>query len=277
MTVQKGRLGLALVLLTASVVALYPTMTLEKTQHGSAVVSIKASGQAFQNSKGKASSIFSSAALTLHGSVDIKSNGGLELDNLAGSLQIGIANYTIARGNGEVNKKGTIEINAKTSDAGKTLELILHGSTQGDNVTFDAKQSKLSSLYFLSLKGQAIVTMPTTSTTTTENHTEHHHNRYGNGTVTVIQNDTVTETITQIQNNTLTFTETSTTTSTEPSNQTVTETTTETMTEPATQTVTEPSSASTVTVTETLTSTAENITTTVTVLSTNATLTGTQI
>ena len=268
MTTQKRQYGLALVLLTASVLALYPTMTLEKTQNGSAVVSIKADGKAFQNQKGKASSTFSSAALTLYGSVAVKGNGGLQLDDLAGSLQIGIANYTITSGSGEVNKKGTIEINAKTSGAGKKLELKLHGSTQGDNVTFDAKESKLSSLYFLSLNGQAIVTMPTTTTNMTESDDEHDHNHhYGNNTVTVTQTNTATETVTQFQNQTLTVTQTS--TITEPSNQTITET--------VTQTITEPSSTATVTLTETVTSTIANTTITVTAPSTNTTLTTTQI
>lgn len=164
---QKRQFGLALVLMTASVLALYPSMTLEKPQ-GSAVVSIKASGQAFQNAKGKPSSIFSSATMTLYGSVQANGKGELKLDDLAGSLQIGLANYTVTRGEGEVNKKGKIEINAKTSDTSKKLELILHGNTDGDTVVFNLKESKLSLLHFLSLKGQAIVTMPPTGTSTTE-------------------------------------------------------------------------------------------------------------
>jgi len=150
--------------LTASVLALYPSMTLEKPQQGSAVVSIKTDGQAFPNGKNKLSSAFSSTTLTLYGSVQMKGSGELKLDDLAGSLQIGLANYTITSGQGEVNKKGKIEINAKTSDAGKKLGLILHGNTEGDSVVFGRKESKLSSLYSLALKGQAIVTMPTTST-----------------------------------------------------------------------------------------------------------------
>ena len=259
MTTQKRQFGLALMLLSASVLTLYPTMTLEKPQNGSALVSIKADGKAYQNQKGKASSTFSSAVLTLYGSVQLKASGALELNDLAGSLQIGLANYTITSGKGEVNKKGTIEINAKTSDAGKKLELKLHGSTQGDNVTFDSKESKLSSLYFLSLKGQAIVTMPTTSTTWSEDDHDHHGNK--TATVTVTQNNTIMETATLTQSYTVTVTE--------PSNQTLTET--------VTQTITEPASTSTVTLTETVTSTAANSTITVTVPSTDTTLTTTQI
>jgi hypothetical protein len=160
-------------LLSASVLALYPTITLEKPQRGSALVSVRADGKAFQNQKGKASRAFSSAVLTLYGSVQLKGDGTLELDDLAGSLQIGLANYTITSGKGEVNKKGKIEINAETSDAGRALEIKLTGRNQGDSVTFDSKQSKLSSRYFLSLKGQAIVTMPTTSISTTWSDDDH--------------------------------------------------------------------------------------------------------
>ena len=159
-------------------------MTLEKPRSGSAVVSIKAEGKAFRNQKGKASRAFSSAALTLYGSVAAKGNGGLQLDDLAGSLQIGLANYTVTSGDGDVNKKSKIEINAETSDAGKKLELILRGSTQNNTVVFGRKESKLSSLYFFSLNGQAIVTMPTTSTSTTRSDNDYYdHDK--NTTVTV--------------------------------------------------------------------------------------------
>ena len=275
MTTHKRQFGLALVLLTASVLALYPTMTLEKPQQGSAVVSIKADGQAFQNVKNKPKSTFSSAALTLYGSVQMKGDGELKLDDLAGSLQIGLANYTITSGNGVVNKKGKIEINAKTSDAGKKLELILNGRTDGNSVIFNSKESKLSSLYFLSLNGKAIVTMPPTSTSTSEGDDDDE-----NHTVTVTQTNTITETATQIQNYTMTVTETNNQTLTEIVTQTVTEpgtNSTITLTETVTQTVTAPVTNSTVTVTETVTSTIANSTITVTVPSTNAALTLPQI
>ena len=261
MTTQNRQFGLALMLLSASVLTLYPTITLEKPQNGSALVSIKADGKAYRNQKGKASSTFSSAVLTLYGSVQLKASGALELNDLAGSLQIGLANYTITSGKGEVKKKGTIEINAKASDAGKNLELKLHGSTQGDNVTFDAKESKLSSLYFLSLKGQAIVTMPTTSTSTTWSEDDHDHRGNKTATVTATQDSTITETATLTQSYTVTVTE--------PSNHTLTET--------VTQTITESASTSTVTLTETVTSTVANSTITVTAPSTDTPLTTTQI
>jgi hypothetical protein len=231
MTTQKRQFGLALLLMTASVLALYPTMTLEKPQPKSAVVSIKANGQAFQNTKGKPSTSFSSATLTLYGTVRVDCNEGLELGDLAGSLQIALANYTVTSGEGHVNKKNKIDINAKTSDAGKKLELILRGNAQNNTVVFDSKESKLFPLYFLSLKGQANVTMPTTSTCTTE--TDNDHLYYKNTTARLIHNNTVTETVTQ--------------------------------------TVTEPASTSTVTVTETVTSTIANLTITVTETASNTT------
>jgi len=251
-------------------------MTLEKPQQGSAVVSIKADGQAFQNVKNKPKSTFSNATLTLYGSVQMKGDGELKLDDFAGSLQIGLANYTITSGNGVVNKKGKIEINAKTSDAGKKLELILNGRTDGDSVIFNSKESKLSSLYFLSLNGKAIVTMPPTSTSTSEGDDDDDENQ----TVTVTQTNTITETATQIQNYTMTVTETNNQTLTETVTQTVTEpgtNSTITLTETVTQTVTAPVTNSTVTVTETVTSTIANSTITVTVPSTNAPLTLPQI
>ena len=271
MTTQKRRFGIALVLLTASILALYPTITLEKPQQGSATISIKADGQAFSNAKGKPSITSSAATLTLTGSVQTKDNGQLKLNDLAGSLQIGLAAYTITHGDGEVNKKGKIEINAKTSDADKKLELILHGNTQGDTVVFDSKESKLSSLYFLSLKGQAAVTVPTTSTTESPSETV---------TVTVTESGTTTETVTEIQENTITLTESSNQTITETATQTitelattstvtVTETSNQTLTETTTQTVTE--TLPSVTVTETVTVTFSNSTATAT--STNSTQT----
>jgi hypothetical protein len=139
-------------------------MSLKKPQQDSAVVSIKADGQAFPKAKNKPSSAFSSTTLTLCGSVQMKRRGGLKLDDLAGSLQIGLSNYVITSGAGEVKQKGKIKINAETSGANKKLDLILRGNTQGDIVAFTRKDSKLSSLYFLSLKGEANVAMPATST-----------------------------------------------------------------------------------------------------------------
>jgi len=159
LTTQIRQFELPLVLLTASVPKLYPSMSLRKPQQDLAVVSIKADGRALPNAKNKPANSFSTTTLTLYGSVQMKRDGRLKLDDLAGSLQIGLANYTITSGTGEVNKKGKIEISAKTADSNRTLELILRGNTQGDTVAFNHKKSRLSSLYFLSLGGEATVAM----------------------------------------------------------------------------------------------------------------------
>lgn len=167
---QRRQFGLPLVLLTSSAHALYPSMTLEKSKQRYAVVSIKADGQAFHfgKCKIKPGKAFSSTTLIMYGSIHLGGNGALKLDDLVGCLQIGPSDYTITSGRGDANKKGKIEINAKTTDAGKALELILHGSTDGDAVVFDRKESRLSSLYLLSLKGQAVITMSATNTSSTE-------------------------------------------------------------------------------------------------------------
>lgn len=247
MTTKKLKLVLPLLLLAASVLALYPAMTLEKPQQGSGILTIDADGQAFLNHNGKSKNANKalSASLTLSGSVRTKGNEEIEVDGLTGSLLIGPTNYTITGGKGEVNKKDKVEINAKTGDANRKLELVLHGNIQGKNVFFTSPESKLSSLYFLSLAGEAAVIIGPTSTTTA--------NIGGQTTtVTTIQYNTLTETVTETQEKTVTTTETV--------NQTFTETVTETVTETATITGTN----STVTVTETLTTTVANSTITVT-------------
>ncbi len=233
--------------------AVYPTMTLEKPQQTPATILINADGQAFSNGKGKPSTAGSSATLTLSGAVHTKGNGAFKLEALTGSLQVGSVSHAIVGGKGEINKNDKIEINAKTSDGARKLELVLHGHIQGDMVVFNRPESKLSPFYFLSLTGQLSFSTDTTTTSTTAS---------GNGTVTVTvtQNNTVTETVTQIQDNTLTVTETA--------NQTLTET--------VTQTVTETGANSTITVTETVTTTVANATITVTETVANTTLTVTQ-
>jgi hypothetical protein len=247
MTAKKPKLILPLLLLAASVLAVYPAMTLEKPQQASGAVTLDADGQAFINNNGKPKNTNKalSATLTLSGSVRTEGNEELKLEGLSGTLSIGSTNYTITGGKGEVSKKGKVEINAKTGDANRKLELVLHGSIQGKNVLFNSPESKLSSLYFLSLKGEAAVIIGPTSTTATSDGGK-------TATVTATQYNTVTGTVTTTQENTVTTTETV--------NQTFTEIVTETVTETATVTGTN----STVTVTETLTTTVANSTITVT-------------
>ena len=266
MTAKKPKLILPLLLLAASVLAVYPAMTLEKTQQGSGTITIDADGQAFMNHNGKSKNTNKalSARFTLSGSAQAEGDDDVELDGLVGSLEIGSTNYSIFSGKGEVNKKGKVQINAKTGDGNRNLELVLHGNIQGKNVLFSSPESKLSSLYFLSLEGEATFTKSTTSTDTSDSDEEE------TTIVTITQNntvtDTVTETVTQIQESTVTTTETA--------NQTLTDTVTQTVTETTTQTVT--NSTATVTVTETQTTTIANSTITVTTTVANSTLTVTQ-
>jgi hypothetical protein len=166
----------------------------------------------------------------------------IKLKNLSGDLTIGSTNYAIRDGQGEVNKKGKLEIHGKTSSGDRKLELILHGTMNDGKVAFDCSQSKLSSLFFLSLKGQATFTTNTTISGTTQSQGQ-------TVTVTVTENRTITENVTE--------------------NHTITETATETITQTGTN--------STVTVTETVTTTVANSTLTVTTTVTNATIAAAQI
>jgi len=273
MTARKRQSALVLMLLAASMLALYPTLTLEKPQSALGGVQINAEGQAFPIGKGngKPASTASSASLTLSGSANVEGNEEYKLNGLTGSLQVGSASYSITGGKGEINNKGKIEINAKTGDGNRKLELVLHGNIQGESVFFNQRESKLSSLYFLDLAGQATFDISTTSTSETETEEE-------TVTVTVTQNNTLTETVTQIQENTVTTTETSNQTLTETVTASVTETATETVansTATVTETVTQTVANSTATITETMTTTVANVTltTTVTVANTTETVT----
>ena len=190
-------------------------------------ITINATGQATPLNKGKGSP--SAATLSLNGTAFEQGNGALSLDHLHGSLVVGSTNYTILDGQGEVNKNGDAQINAQVND-GKHRnwywnELDLHGSIQGTNATFNSPESKLSSLYFLSLTGQVGLTLKTVTFSPKNPHNEenetstsrkNHHGEEENETTTVTltvnntltetQNNTVTQTVTVPQNITVTLT-----------------------------------------------------------------------
>jgi hypothetical protein len=102
-----------------------------------------------------------------HGGMSPTSQEDIKMSDLAGTLTIGPTTYTITGGDGNISGKGEIEIHAKTSQ-GHELDLVLHGifssssyssyssatTTQG-KIVFTSPESKLASLYFLSLTGQA--------------------------------------------------------------------------------------------------------------------------
>lgn len=224
---KKARLVLPVLLLAASVLAVYPTTALEKQVSGT--MTIDADGQAKpflinQNGAAKKTTEGISATLTLSGSVRTYGNGQLELEGLSGTLVIDTTSYTVVSGKGQVNQRGRAHISIKTDDGNEKLGLILYGKIQGSDVEFDglfrSRESKLFSLYFLSLSGEATLTTDTTTDA-------------GDAVTTVIvtQDRTVTETVTQTQDNTVTTTETITQTESGTSSTvTVTETITTTVT-----------------------------------------------
>jgi hypothetical protein len=203
-----------------SVLALAPTLTsaTQPVQVGTlefGTMAINATGQATPLNEGKGSP--SPATLSLNGTAYEQGFGGLRLDHLHGLLSIGSTNYTILDGQGEVNKNGDTQINAQVN-GGKhwnSNELDLHGSIQGTSASFNSPESKLSSLYFLSLKGQASLTLKTVTFSLKNPHNEesetstsrkNHHGEEENETTTV----TLTVNNTEYSNRTIIQTQTQT-------------------------------------------------------------------
>jgi hypothetical protein len=255
---QKRQLGIALLLLAVSIFALQPNITLADQPNSKGTLSISATGQAYGIGKNKGQT--STATLNLAGQAQGQGNKQLSLYALTGILLIGSTNYTFTNGHGESNNPGSTEIEANTKGGNNKLELDLHGSINGSNVTFTQPQSKLSSLYFLSLTGQVTLNLQTFTTTSksytksfthTETDDEHQHK---NQTTTITQNQTIFQTITQTVNNTQTVTQ--------GNNQTITVTVTQNNTPTVTETVTQSATNSTVTVTTTTTVANTTITTT---------------
>jgi hypothetical protein len=249
MQISRRQIAFATLLIALSILAIQPGITLA-TQNQQGTVSINVSGQAVpignRNGKGKNNGSPTNAALTLTGNAGFDGNN-LKIGGISGSLQIGATNFPLSGGQGEGNKDGKLEIQTKTN-GGKGMELVLHGSMQGSNVIFTNPQSKLASLYFLSLSGQITINVNTSSNSTTKDEGE-------GQTATVTQTNTVTVT----QNNTITQNNTVTQTITHPQNVTITITQTGTNST-LTQTITTGSNSTT---TETVTVT-QNVTVTVT-------------
>ncbi len=208
--IQTRKLAFVLILLAVSLLSVQPALILAAHGPQQGTISINATGQATPIDK---KSTGGAAKLSLSGNVHQGGEDQLKLRGLTGILHAGSNNYSILDGQGEVNKHGEIEINAKANGNGNhKYELTLHGMMQGNSVTFDSHESKLSSLFFLSLKGQANITINSSSKSgkegengTTITQTVTH--TINNGTNTIFQNQTVT--ITQ-GNHTITFTVTTT-------------------------------------------------------------------
>jgi hypothetical protein len=261
MTILRNRNALAILLVAVSLLALAPAFISARNQNQPGTMQINATGQATPLNKGKGTG--GSATLSLAGTALIDSNGQLKLQGLTGLLMIGSTNYPVSDGQGVVNNKGTAEINAKTNGGNQKGELILHGSLQGGNVMFSSPESKLASLFFLALSGQASIT-PSGATNS---------NTSQGATTTVTQNITITQTsvVTSTQNNTIIQNVTQTVNNTITETETLNQTITQTLTVPTTITTTETLNQ-TITVTHTQTA---NATITVTITTTtNATTTG---
>ena len=260
---------LAALLVLVSLYAIAPALTSALQQNGT--ISINATGQANPiGNKGSGGP----ASLSLAGNVQTQGNDPMKFNGLFGTLQVPGATYPVSGGSGEMNNKGTFEIqavaNGNGNGNGKKYELVLHGSMQGNNVVFDCPQSKLASQFFLCLTGQVNIT---TSSSVVQQFSSSSSSTSSSSTSSESENEgTVTQTLTQIitQNNTQTVTSNQTATTTVFGNQTTTETVT--MPQNITTTTTEFNQTITTTVTEPLNQT---ITATLTTTVANSTITQT--
>ena len=139
--------AIAIVLLTVSLLSFTPARADQKlSQTGTIVIDLAGQATPMQNGTGPSGL----ATLSLIGIVQEDGDGGMKIQNLTGTLQIGSANYSISTGHGDSNKRGEFVILGETSSG----ELILHGTIQDNRtVTVDSPPSRLSSLAYLALSG----------------------------------------------------------------------------------------------------------------------------
>jgi len=245
-------------LLAVSLLALAPTLTIADAQKQIGTIGINATGQGTSIGKGKGTSSF--ATLVLKGGAQSDGNGELKLNGLTGFLLIGSVNYTITGGQGDVSNKGKTEINGKTKggdNKNDKNELVLHGTLQGTNVAFDSHESKLSSLYSLTLTGQANLTVNSTNSKNQQDENDNENEgEASTQTATLTSFVTLNNTVTKTQLNNQTITQTV----TEPTNITVT--TTKSLNQ--TITVTKTETIANTTITNTVTTTVANTTITTT-------------
>jgi len=117
--------------------------------------------------------------LSLSGSASSSGGNAMSFSDLTGMLNIGQTSYVIVGGHGQSDQNGVIDIKAITSgtlgnpiengNTGEQLELDLHGSIQGNSVTFDSQKSTLASLDALSLSGQVDLYLPSNGAASTQN------------------------------------------------------------------------------------------------------------
>jgi len=167
--ISRAQSTITLLLVTISLLSLYPAIGYAKPEQQSGTILIVASGQFFPLGSPKCTGQGSFANVTLTGNVQSQTGNEFKIDILAGSVNFtsGKANLTITNGHGELNKKGDVQINANALNGTQALQLVLHGSIGNGNAAFDCPQSKLAGDFFLSLSGKATLSVTTTSTTST--------------------------------------------------------------------------------------------------------------
>ena len=172
MTISRNQSAIALLIVTISLLSLYPAIGYAKPEQQSGTIAIVATGQDFPLASQKCSGQGSFANVTLSGNITSQTGNEFKIDILTGSLNFtfGKANLTITGGHGELNKQGNVQINANALNATQTLQLILHGIINNGNARFDCPQSKVAGLFFLSLSGTAITSTITTTTSHTKKH-----------------------------------------------------------------------------------------------------------
>jgi hypothetical protein len=208
MQFQKQKAAIAALLIAVSVLSLQPGITLAAPNSGSTAISMNAFGQAVPIGGGENKGSQTNATLTLLGNCRHVGNQ-LKFTTISGTLQVGSTSYSLSGGQGESNANGELEIRAKSSRNKGNLELVLHGYLQGNNVTFTQPQSKLASLFFLSLAGQLDDSTDNTNSTTT-NMTQNQTTTMTQGNMTMQQqtstttwNPTTTQTTTTNYNSTV--------------------------------------------------------------------------
>ena len=152
----------AILLLALSIFCLTPTLTRADQQSTVGKITIDVAGQATAIGGNGASG---ATTLNLTAKAYKNSDQWLIIQNITGALQIGSAKFSISGGQGSVSIVGAIAIFADTPT--KKGQLILHGTLNGNSITFGTPSQLLSTAY-LNLSGSlnGLENIPTASETT---------------------------------------------------------------------------------------------------------------
>lgn len=156
--------AVAALLLAIALLSLTPKLTLadQQLQNPATTVIIHASGNATSTNSGPSEA----ANLNLIGVGSKDANQDLQLQNMTGSLSIGSSNFTVSDGHGSATSHGNIALFATVSP--NASQLFLHGTIQGNDVTFISPESHLSSMAFLILSGNINVNGATENNTSAD-------------------------------------------------------------------------------------------------------------